>query len=363
MMETRFVQPPNPRNPFVQNELLFAAETNRSFSDSRFSIVHQVNSILTGFLGIGSSLMIVYLVLFKTPLHFKAYSRMLLLCALADLTFILCDLWCGFRIRIAGAVIIGAFNGPARLFSPFGQCLSMTVQAIGPQLACFLLPINGYFRYYAIKNNRPPSNVQLAKWLAAMFGLLFVLSLPIAPLGCQWLVSDALMPDLGPIWYHERPIPFLIAADIRHPSVILFLFCFVSILSAAYLVAILYAKRTVDELKQKAAELSARTSALQSQLALTLYVQMASPVVTALVPLLVIFGLMIADYETQFMGDLIMLAVQWSPVLNCISSLWIIKPYRMECWRLVTCRRHKTNVMHTITYEPSRAVTTRFRSF
>ncbi|KAI6237617.1 hypothetical protein M3Y95_00284200 [Aphelenchoides besseyi] len=331
----------NPRNPFVHDEYHFSGQTNHSFADSSFAMIHRINNILSGVIGMSASLLIFYLVFYKTPLYFRTYSRMILFCATADFLFLLSDLWCQFRIKIVGTIVLGSYSGPAKHLQPTGQCFSMVVQTIGPQVTCLTLPINCYFRYHTIKHQRPPSRLQMIKLLFVMVVTLILLSLPVVPIGCSWLVNNESVANLGPLWYKETPIPFLITADIRDISTLIFLGCFLTILSGAYVLSLYMARQTVIELKKKASEITAKSTAIHSQLSRTLFLQSISPLVTSLIPLSCIVFMLIANIESEYMGDLIMLAVTWSPVLSSLGVLYVIKPYRLYCLRLLNCGRKK----------------------
>ncbi|KAI6199536.1 hypothetical protein M3Y96_00637600 [Aphelenchoides besseyi] len=331
----------NAQNPFVYDENHFSGRTNHSFADTSFAMIHRINNLLSGVIGISASLLIIYLIYYKTPIYFRTYSRMILFCAAADAVFVLSDLWCQFRIKIVGTIVLGSYSGPAKHLQPTGQCFSMVIQAIGPQVTCLTLPINCYFRYHTIKHQRPPSQLQMTKLLGLMVVTLFILSLPVVPIGCSWLVSNESLPNLGPLWYNETPIPFLITADIRHISTLIFLGCFLTILSSAYILSLYMAQKTVIELKKKASEITAKATAIHSQLSWTLFLQSISPLVTSLLPLACIVFMLIADIESEYMGDLIMLAVSWSPVLSSLSVLYVIKPYRLYCIRLLNCGQKK----------------------
>lgn len=84
----------NPENPHVHDAYFHADQTQLSFEQTSFYIFHKANNFLAFFIGLLLNLLVIYLILYKTPSHFKAYSKMLLLCELADMITILNDFLC-----------------------------------------------------------------------------------------------------------------------------------------------------------------------------------------------------------------------------------------------------------------------------
>lgn len=87
-------QPVNPQNPHVFDEFLFANQPHLQFNDSVYSLVHRFVNTFVPSLGILSTCTVVYMVLFQTPKHIRAFSKMILLCSLTDVFYALCDIWC-----------------------------------------------------------------------------------------------------------------------------------------------------------------------------------------------------------------------------------------------------------------------------
>jgi hypothetical protein len=82
----------NPENPYVFNERFFANVTTVPYEDSVFSLVHRTNNYAAAILGAASILLVLYLLLFQTPIHFKPFSKMLFLCTITDSFYLIVDL-------------------------------------------------------------------------------------------------------------------------------------------------------------------------------------------------------------------------------------------------------------------------------
>jgi hypothetical protein len=81
----------NSENPYVFNEYFFASTTSVPYEDTVFSLVHRTNNYAAAILGGASILLVWYLIRFRTPTHFKQFSKMLLLCTITDAVYLVVD--------------------------------------------------------------------------------------------------------------------------------------------------------------------------------------------------------------------------------------------------------------------------------
>lgn len=72
----------NPDNPFVYNANYY--ENAKPYTESIEYYIHKANNIAAFSSGIFLVCLLTYLILTRTPIHFRPYSRILLLCALND---------------------------------------------------------------------------------------------------------------------------------------------------------------------------------------------------------------------------------------------------------------------------------------
>jgi hypothetical protein len=84
----------NPQNPYVFNENLFAGQAHFNFDSSSVAVIHHATSVLIPMLGISCAFMVSYLAIWQTPSQIRSFSKMILLCAVADVAFAISDLWC-----------------------------------------------------------------------------------------------------------------------------------------------------------------------------------------------------------------------------------------------------------------------------
>lgn len=84
----------NPENPYVLNEYMYANLTKFDFDDSEFAFIHHFFSVLIPMLGISGACLVSYMAICHTPQQISSFSKMILLCAVVDIVFAVCDLWC-----------------------------------------------------------------------------------------------------------------------------------------------------------------------------------------------------------------------------------------------------------------------------
>lgn len=83
----------NPENPFVFNELIYSNQPHFQYNASALAAFHRFVNVLAPSLGIFGACLVGYLALSQTTYHFRAFSRMILLCSMTDVLYALCDLW------------------------------------------------------------------------------------------------------------------------------------------------------------------------------------------------------------------------------------------------------------------------------
>ncbi|KAI6170906.1 hypothetical protein M3Y97_01103400 [Aphelenchoides bicaudatus] len=118
-METRYFV--DPQNPYVFNEHFFANEEHFQFNGSVYSYLHRFFNVLASLLGFIGGSLVAYLAL--------SFSRMLLLCAITDIIYSLCDFMCQARFQTTKEVLIFSLRGPVSLFSYQTQCYFVDAQS------------------------------------------------------------------------------------------------------------------------------------------------------------------------------------------------------------------------------------------
>lgn len=84
----------SPENPFVRNPDFFQNRSHVVYSQTGVYLFFRINFIFSSIFGLLGVAYVVWLVMYRTPTHFKPYSKMLLLCAGSDVYVILGDFLC-----------------------------------------------------------------------------------------------------------------------------------------------------------------------------------------------------------------------------------------------------------------------------
>lgn len=77
----------DPENPYVLNSNYFANVTNLTYEDTLLSTIHFSINLFCFIFGVALNFLLIYLVLKKTPVVFKEYSQLVLICSFIDLFF------------------------------------------------------------------------------------------------------------------------------------------------------------------------------------------------------------------------------------------------------------------------------------
>lgn len=79
----------NPENLFVRNELYFANKVKEPYNQTAFYYFHTISTISATLFGTFFICLLSYLITYKTPQHFRPYSKMVMLCVIGDSSIII----------------------------------------------------------------------------------------------------------------------------------------------------------------------------------------------------------------------------------------------------------------------------------
>jgi hypothetical protein len=93
-LDFQTIQEWSPENPYVRDVNHFLNQSHVIYSQTGTYMLFRVNFILSTLFGLLGVVYVVWLVLYRTPTHFKPFSKMLLLSAASDVYVIVGDLLC-----------------------------------------------------------------------------------------------------------------------------------------------------------------------------------------------------------------------------------------------------------------------------
>uniref|UniRef100_A0A914EAN5 Uncharacterized protein n=1 Tax=Acrobeloides nanus TaxID=290746 RepID=A0A914EAN5_9BILA len=81
--------------------------------------------------------------------------------------------------------------------------------------------------------------------------------------------------------------------------------------------------------------MSPKTIKLHKQLTYTLIVQACSPILTIIVPTIIIAAFILIRIKIRVLGLIFVMIVPWFTVINPLSAIFLVKPYRNTVMKVV----------------------------
>ncbi|KAI6171485.1 hypothetical protein M3Y97_01049700 [Aphelenchoides bicaudatus] len=284
----------NPQNPFVSDSFLFINQQHIIYNESIYSYLHRFLNVVIPLMGLSTASMVIYLALYQTPLQIKAFARMLLVAASADILFSLIDLFTQTRYKSTAVAFMFTMTGPASLLSYDVQCFTLSIKSGAQVLGYSLLPISKLEEAIESKSTPP---------LTYMSGYI-IICLLIAATNI-WLSNQGFCTldpssqgDFGQYWYQEVPIPVIIVG------------------SRSFV-----------------------------------------PLLTSVFPLFIPQFFVALDIPQGYVFDFTTTIMTLFPLFNSMASLFFIKPYRIRCIQMLTsslfCKKIKFSDRNVIDVSPN----------
>ncbi|KAI6226670.1 hypothetical protein M3Y95_00645000 [Aphelenchoides besseyi] len=319
-------------NPYIKDPFYFSNTTNTSFQQTTLSTILRVNNLSAATVGGISIVLLVYLVWKTTQHHHRFYGRLLLVTAIADTYFLLCYAYCQARYRINSGVYLYSFTGPSVSVGYSGQCVSVVLQVTAPLATCINLALLFFFRFFIVKFKKSPSTCLVI----ALYILLLIL---VATIGLNiWLAfcSGDNGIDYARFWYEEVPIPLVLVADTNKNIYAFVLIPFIrGIMFSCSAIQILFAILTFRELRRQSLSRSKKLQEMSRQFGWTLFVQSLTTLIPLVLPLCVVSVLSLAKINFQYISQIVIEMVTWTPAINTIATLMLIQSYRQRLWNWI----------------------------
>ncbi|KAI6226629.1 7TM GPCR, serpentine receptor class r (Str) family-containing protein [Aphelenchoides besseyi] len=228
------------------------------------------------------------------------------------------------RFRSNQGVYMYTFTGLSSYFPQTIRYLMIVPQQTAPWLQICMLPIMFNYRLFVLKHKCQPSNRQLMFMLTFPFFIIFSVAVFVILAFCGPNNVD----DYGELWYPEAFIPDLVLTDTnRNVYGRLSLIWSRIVLFGAYIISIYFSYQTIRML-QKQKHLSTRTSKLQRELNIMLFFEAFIPLISLVMPYLILLLLNISGLQFKYTSEIVIILVTYSPMLNSLSALLLIQPYR-----------------------------------
>ena len=86
-------------------------------------------------------------------------------------------------------------------------------------------------------------------------------------------------------------------------------------------------------------DVHSRVRQLSTQIHVVLVVQALTPVALELMPTFLTTICVVLDYQIASTTALFSALLNWAPLINALSAILIVKPYRQAVWRVVMLRK------------------------
>ncbi|KAI6171488.1 hypothetical protein M3Y97_01050000 [Aphelenchoides bicaudatus] len=284
---------PYPNNPHVSNELINAANPNKTvFNESLIGFLEY-------FIGTSVPLFGILTQIIETYLR-NAYETLQMDCCLIFLV------WHHF-------------------FHSRVQCHLYSARKAVQVFGYFTLPIGCACRNRILKTGSAPSFSYIATYFTVcslISGAEFIIT---KVSYCDFDNPDNI--DFGKYWYNELP---------NYPPTRFFNRFYTSCIVLSYLLSIYFAIQTVLEIKRQNLAKSNRIFLLQKEIGKVLFAQSLVPLFGAILPIILpqVMNLLNVPPFYYFADFNIKLTTTF-PLLNSLSALLFIVPYRKSCYKVL----------------------------
>ncbi|KAI6171489.1 hypothetical protein M3Y97_01050100 [Aphelenchoides bicaudatus] len=331
-MTSKFPYPET--NPHVSDEFIFANESHIVFNQSFVGYLEHFINTTIPLLAILCASLVIYLSIFKTPDYIKPYAQVIRLTAFIDFGYGLFDFLCQVRVQTAPNIVMYSISGPAALLNFQFQCYMFCGRRFFQVVGFLTLPIGYIFKYKILKTNITPSFLYIAAYFTACFVLSGFGSWTGKIAYCDF--DNPNRTDFGHYWYKETPVPTLLVTPSDYfPTVIHNHFNTVAI-AGSYLLSIFFGTRTMMELRRQTALKIDQNLKLQKEVGRVLLAQSFVPLIASVLPILIPRILVALEVPLNYYYfDFNTKMTTLFPLLNSLSSLYYILPYRKFCFKVL----------------------------
>ncbi|KAI6217239.1 hypothetical protein M3Y95_01229400 [Aphelenchoides besseyi] len=326
----------------------YANVTNQSFDQTPTGIFYRINNMVSFGVGLISICLYFYMIRFKTPRSFRAYSKLLTFCLIVDASC--CILYFCGQSRYKGSTSYGitVFDGPASLLDRKGQCLFQYFYLLLPPMQSLALSIIAFYRHQHVKYKVAPSTRQLLMYVA-IATIPLVLSIIFSSI--SGYETQEITVEIIRSWPPETPLPKnFVVLNYKANQYALIGFTYRRFVCyGAFVLTICISLASVRLLRREWPSMNKNSKSTQRTFNRILVAEAMIPFVSILLPmgLINIFAWFNApSYALEWAVQMI----KWSVALNCICSLLIVAPYRRELSHIfLRCFRSYTTSSSPVT--------------
>ncbi|KAI6216375.1 hypothetical protein M3Y95_01280100 [Aphelenchoides besseyi] len=325
-----------------------------NFLESRFHIwgheaefikqLHLINNISSYCLSPLTTVLLFYMILFKSPVMFQGYRVVLLFGMFIHL--MVCDSFLVNGVDCSLIVVMWfmkftRLDGGYFVYTTKWPTIPLTVQWIN--FSCFWFSIalesstvmlEFWFRYVLIKTRKPPSSQHLF-WMisfvicfsgiSSFITMSYFFSNDVSKTTLTFVMFDAQNKWGGLILAYRRFVIFV-----------------------SFGLTSLLATLSFRTLKRQSVSLSGKAKKMLNDFTKTLYLKSLGPIFMVLLPLLFRYAAQIYELENWIIDEAINMMYYWMPFINSTLTLLLLSHYRRVLIGAFERLRFKTNSIQTI---------------
>ncbi|KAH7698334.1 Protein STR-92, partial [Aphelenchoides avenae] len=309
---------------------------------------HHLNICVVTWLSVLLNSLLAYLLMTEADATFKPYKRLLLLNCAVDVIFTAVNMIVEMQVDVADGYMIFVPASIVKHLSMWNYA-AVWIWSTSLLMAILIVPFEFYFRYLKVCREKLLGTTYLIGLTLATFCLSALTGAFL--LGSVVNRTDALEPVvlISRLTDDSSDPSRALAADRADPMFQVFAVCTVTLVAGSYLVVNVWSRRVSHTLQQNASKVSKKTMFMQSQLSRLETAELLSVLFVGVIPLVSLVTLPLVSDSVELPGVSIVLTtiMAWIPIMNPLTTLLLVAPYRKALLRFVHLNR-RTSTVHTL---------------
>ncbi|KAH7721263.1 7TM GPCR protein [Aphelenchoides avenae] len=316
---------------------------------------HHANEVVSAILSLAFNALLSSLLIREKDETIKPYSRVLLQNCLVDVVYTFICLLVETCVEVDKGHYILIVNGCLRFLPLQWHYALSIVHLTSVALTVLIVPVEFVFRYLIVCKSVTLSTKQIyymgavalfiCTFCSSFAGFAFTLDSE-AGGGYDHHAVDLIWPRDG----NEAMV--VLWASTKDPLFLTHIALTMFAEGVAYAVMIVTSIATYREIRKKKSRMTQKTLYAQRQMNRILITEASSVFVVGILPVICIFTMLFLEVSAVGYGTVLTMIHVWVPLLNPLTTLLLVRPYRRAIFgRLRSCRGR--NSVH-ITYSPRR---------
>ncbi|KAI6195672.1 hypothetical protein M3Y94_01015300 [Aphelenchoides besseyi] len=191
-------------------------EINATVVNHAFTQILQINYYCAFALGSVSNLLLIFLILRRSPTNLQSYRPILLIAALSDGFSILVFGSCQMDVRLFDCLLLAVFNGPAKYLPEIWQHVAFALLLFGINLGALIVLLETWFRYQFVKTR---NTMPLKRLLCFVLIILILCSIQVPILVSDYVYYRNADNEYRLLWPQADPNAYIMIKHHKIPWV------------------------------------------------------------------------------------------------------------------------------------------------